>query len=92
MKYLYCIYDSKAQFYHPPRYFYTDEEAIRTYAYNVNTPSENDMLHSNAEDFILFRVGSFDEKTGKLEPEALPISIVSLHSLKKHQPVSNKLS
>lgn len=62
----YCIYDLKACVYHPPFYFHTDAAAARALSDTVNDSSTNISRHP--ADYVLYRVGTFDDASGRLEP------------------------
>lgn len=64
---IYTIKDTKAESFMAPFTFRTDGEAIRAFGDSVvkgGTP-----LSDHAEDYFLFRVGSFDIITGAIAAE-----------------------
>ena len=69
---IYTIRDSKAEAYLPPFTFRTDGEAIRAFDDSVQKPGT--ALHDHPEDFFLYKVASFDQDSGRVEPMA-PVSL-----------------
>lgn len=64
-KVLVSIYDRKAEYYLPIWPSENEMTAARQFM-NLVKDSET-MIKKNPEDFILFKVGTFDDKTGKVE-------------------------
>lgn len=65
---IYTIYDTKAEQYGNPVYCRTDAEARRQFG--VVARDENTEIGKHPEDFLLYRIGTFDPETGNLKPEA----------------------
>lgn len=65
---LYTIYDSKAEHYGNPISVRTDAEARRQFSVVATDP--NTEIGRHPEDFMLFRIGSFNSETGSLTTEA----------------------
>jgi len=65
---LYAIYDSKAEQWGNPISFNTDGEARRSFG--VLAEDLNTQVGKHPEDFLLYRVGSFDKEKGMLSGEA----------------------
>lgn len=61
---LFCIYDSKAEFYSDPIYFRSIGEALRSFEAVAN--SEHDIAQHPA-DFTFFHIGSFDQDDGSMD-------------------------
>lgn len=80
MKQLYSLYDSKAEHYASPVMAPTDAVARRMLAVVVDDPSTE--LGRHPEDFILFRIGAFNEELGRLTP-CEPIAICNAIELRK---------
>src|SRR5258708_3350659 len=70
----YCVYDRKAQLYNVPFFAITDGSAVRSFQDLANDPQTTVGRHPL--DYVLFRVGSFDDATGLLIPN-VPILHVS---------------
>ena len=69
---IYTIRDAKAECYLPPFTFRTDGEAVRAFDDSVQKPGT--ALHDHPEDFFLYRVGCFNQESGKVEPLS-PVSL-----------------
>ena len=68
----YSVYDVKVQTYSDPFLQPTDAAAFRVFEATVKNPKT--LLGQNPEDFGLWRLGEFDQETGKLIPET-PIEV-----------------
>jgi len=64
---MYSVYDTKAEQYGTPVYCRTDAEARRQFGQVVN--DENTEFAKHPEDFLLYRVGSFDQESGIVTAE-----------------------
>lgn len=62
----YSIYDRKALRYHAPFYSHQDGEAARSFADLVNDP--NTTVGRHPDDYVLYRVGAYDDANGSLLP------------------------
>lgn len=63
---LYAIYDQKAKAYGTTLLtFSNDDLALRWFA--NSTKDERSMLSVNPEDYFLYRLANYDERTGKIE-------------------------
>lgn len=70
---MYSVFDSKAGAYIPPFYLANDGMARRAFA-----DSANDLNHAfckYAEDYTLFRLGEFDDSTGRIVMEDTNLSL-----------------
>jgi len=63
---LYAILDSKSEVYDLPMYFRTDAEACRAFGTAVH--DQEHRFGKHPEDYSMWRVGSFDQTTGRLTP------------------------
>lgn len=71
---MYCLFDSAASAFVQPFFMPNDGLALRAFSANINSKQETDItLHP--EQFTLFRVGEFDDQTGKFEALATPMSL-----------------
>lgn len=61
---MYSVRDTKAECYLAPFMMRTDYEAQRAFADSVNR--EGTLLHDHPEDFVLYKIGSFNQGTGML--------------------------
>jgi len=67
---LYTVYDNKAEQYGNPVASRTDAEARRQFGVVARDPSTE--IGKHPEDFVLFRIGSYDNETGIITPETGP--------------------
>lgn len=77
---IYTIYDSKAEAYLTP--FFTDTDATATRIFTSAATDEQHHFHKYAEDYTLFAIGIWHEKTGAIIPEITPRSIINAISIK----------
>lgn len=73
MKYLFAVRDVKAGYFLPPFLLLSDGEALR--AFEEATLNNQTPIAQHPEDYMLFRLGDFDEITGQIKSE--PISLVA---------------
>lgn len=64
---IYTIRDSKTETYSQPFVQMTDGQATRTVADMVNNPEHP--IGKHPEDYVLFRIGTFEDNEGKIETE-----------------------
>lgn len=76
MKYpMYCVRDVQVGF-NSPMVDINDNTATRNFTMAVNDPN-NGVMHFSPADYDLYRVGTFDTESGLVEPEPVPVHIVS---------------
>ncbi len=80
---IYSIFDSKAEAYHSPIHATNDAVATRMFSNAVNDESHEFNRHS--EDYVLFRVGTFDQASGLVVSE-LGVPIAKAHEIKVTKP------
>lgn len=61
----FTVYDSKAEAYLPPFFFTTTALAIRSFETAAN--QEEHDFHKYAADFTLFKIGNFDDHSGRID-------------------------
>lgn len=76
---IFTIFDTKAKAYLQPFFSRNKATALREVTQVVNTPDHSFNIH--CEDYGLFQLGEYDEKTGKIESYP-PIHIANLIELK----------
>lgn len=64
---IFVIKDVKVGVYQKPICAEHEQVIFRTLTQIVNGPIENNLLASNPEDFQVFTLGTFDDKSGKIE-------------------------
>lgn len=81
--YVFSLYDNKAQFFSPPWFFPHPGQAIRTV---IDIGGDRSTLPGKyPEDFILFRIGTFNDSTGVYEGEP-PLNLGTVGSLLPRAP------
>lgn len=80
----YAIYDRKALQYHAPFYASADGQAVRSFSDLVQDP--NTMVGRHPGDFVLYRVGAYDDSCGSLLPASVLEHIVDATALLRVQP------
>lgn len=87
----FAVYDSKTQSYSEPFPAMNKEVLLRDFSNAFKDPEapQKNRYYKNAEDFAIFKVGSYETKTGKLDGQN-PEHILNLHDLRAmSQPVQN---
>lgn len=87
---IFVTYDSKVKAYGDPVYAANHEDLIRGILNMFKDPMEQrrNKLFVNAEDFSIFRIGTFSRKTGEITPCPLQ-HVVNCHDLRAAVPVSD---
>lgn len=87
----FSLYDSKALVYSPPFYAATDAAAIRMVSDTVADPQTS--LSRHPSDYILVRVGEFDDNKGLFSAEQPLVHVVDVAALtpKVSAPLFDKL-
>lgn len=68
MDFVICsIFDSASESYSQPMTFPNDAVAIRNFAIEVNRKSESNMLSQVPEDFELYKIGTFNSLSGRID-------------------------
>lgn len=62
---IYSVYDSKAKLFIIPFFLHNDDLAIRIFKECAN--SDQHMFGKHPADFVLYKVGTFDDNTAKIE-------------------------
>lgn len=73
-KKMFSIRDSKGEFYQTPFYMHTHGEAERAFTQLAKDPKST--VSQFPEDFDLYYLGEYDEKTGKFAPVDTPQHMV----------------
>lgn len=81
--YAYCVYDRKALVYNAPFFAVSDGSAARSFSDLANDLSTTVGRHPM--DYVLFRVGSFDDAAGMLLPDTA-VHIADAHALVAPKP------
>lgn len=78
--FIYTIYDVKSEGFNLPIFAKTDQQAIRSFK-DICTDPEHPVC-KHAEDYSLFRIGTFNDSSGMVEGE-MPECIVTALELKQ---------
>ena len=70
---IFSIYDEKAEVYNTPFFQGTVGMALRSFQELVR--DNESMLFKYPEDYILYRIGEYDDKTGQIISETNPLYI-----------------
>lgn len=79
MLYAYSIYDRKTLAYFPPYFAPTDAAAVRSFSDLATDPQNNVGRHPL--DFVLFRIGVYDDQKAELLPERPVAHIIDASAL-----------
>lgn len=77
---VYSVFDVKAAVYANPFYMPNDAVAVRGFVGAVNSPES--MLYKHPEDYMLYRLGTFDDSIGLMTAENPPVCICTAASVK----------
>lgn len=78
---VYSVFDEKAEEFSPPFYQANDRLAQRMVTESAR--GNGNMLAAYPEDFKLYRLGTFDTNSGKLEREDIPVLVCAVKDLTK---------
>lgn len=79
---LFVIYDSKAQCYDKPMFVMNKNVLMRDVINMFKDPQQkSNTLLTNAEDYSIFKIGSFSKTTGLVQGQNLE-HVVNLHDLR----------
>lgn len=76
---IYSIYDKKGEVYHPPFYQHNDATAKRQF--NEMCKDKNQPMAHYPEDYQLFRLGVFNDDSGKIEGVNNPTFVCNATSI-----------
>ncbi len=77
---LYVIYDAKAQMYNKPFSMQNDSVAMRACTDLANDPNTETCRH--AEDFTLFKIGTYEDTNAEIQLDLTLTPLASFHELK----------
>lgn len=87
---IYAIYDSAAAAFVQPFMMHNDGLAIRAFQDNVNAKEENN-ISKHPEQFTLFKLGQFDDKSAKYTLEDSPKSLaIGVELINDNEPRYSK--
>lgn len=76
---IFTVLDLKAQAYMAP--FTTHNAGVACRSVSDSMKQEGSMLAAHPSDFVLYRLGSFDDATGIITPEVQPVLIAQCDQL-----------
>lgn len=82
-QHMFVIRDSKSESYTNPTFSRTISEAERQFSLHVNEKHQNNLLNQFPEDFDLYKVGTYNPKTGIITELDTPQHIAKAVSLLK---------
>lgn len=82
-KFLYSVYDKVAQVYQNPWIESCDQTAAR--AFSIALADEGSVFNLCPTDFILYRVGQFNDVTGVFCDCELPVKVLDGHEVKSDE-------
>lgn len=66
---IFAVKDEKTDEFHPPFFQTTPQAALRIFKTEINRVHETNQAYLYPEDFSLYYLGTFNQATGKIEPE-----------------------
>lgn len=70
---VFAIFDSKGKVFSNPYFFNEEGEILREFIDLANDPQSK--VNKHPEDYILFKIGSYDDTTGSLEAVIPPLNL-----------------
>lgn len=77
--FIYSIYDTASAAYMRPFFQQSDGQALRSFSDIANDPNHD--IGRHPEDYTLVRIGTFNDQTGKIDPENPESLITGLESV-----------
>lgn len=78
---VYSIYDEKAEEFSPP--FFQPNHRLAQRMVTETAKGNGNMLNAYPEDFKLYFLGTFDNSTGKIEREDMPVLVMAVKEMLK---------
>lgn len=79
----FTIYDSKTGIYREPMIAFNQHDILRQIHNMMQDPAQlKNPLVTNAEDYSLFMVGAYDQKSGEIRPTQPLTHIANLHDIR----------
>ena len=70
---MYVMRDQRTSFM-TPTFDYTDQSAVRNFEHAMM--QKDSLVNSHTEDYSLYRIGEYDNETGRVTPESEPVLII----------------
>lgn len=87
MKRLYAVRDAQLEAYGPVLEMRTDGEAVRAFMDEVMRG--DGMISKHPDDYCLFRIGEFDERSGALVAEVQPVPVMQGNQVRELKAVNH---
>lgn len=84
-KYIYVMYDNVSKTYTVPFFEINNEKVFRDFNYLINESGEKSEIQMFYKDKVLYQLGTFDEKTGKINLLENPVKILELKQMEKQE-------
>lgn len=78
---VYSVKDTKTAIYNQPFFGHNDEVAKRIFGININ--DTNSLISTYPEEYALYKVGEYDDTTGRFKQETEHMLVSEAYSLKK---------
>lgn len=82
---VFSIFDEKGQIFSQPFFLQHQGIALRSFGDLVNDPQSQ--INKHASDYKLYKLGTYDDQTGALKSEALPIFLANASEFKQQQTI-----
>ena len=80
---IYSIYDEAVQTFGIPMFFYTGVEIKRELQRFVNKEPKESIMQSYPQQFVLYKLGTWNHSTGKMDLYEQPMRLYTLDTLKE---------
>jgi hypothetical protein len=77
---VYCLYDNKVESYNQPMFYLEEKTCFEALDYFINSEEGKEV---NPVDYELFKLGEYDNSTGKFELLDAPKHLCNLRKFKK---------
>lgn len=80
---MFTIFDSKTASYEAPSIAINQHDIVRQVVNMFRDPAQaRNRFLINAEDYSIFRIGTYDKKTGTIVPTKAPEHVANMHDLR----------
>jgi len=76
------VQDIKAGAFHRPFFAQSEQAGARSFIDEVNRSSPDNIMNTHPEDFILFKLGSWDDETGEFSVHSPQVVVAATTVLK----------
>lgn len=86
---IYTIFDTKAGIYNKPFFLINDAVAERNARQLLTEPND---IQTNPEDFVLFKLGTYDDSSAEFDLLPAPAVMYRFHELLSNLPTDNAVA